>query len=388
MRNAVCQPIVRTILEHVAARRSWRTRPGAVPARAYCDPAHLEAERAALFGPLPQVVALSGDLPQPGHHLTRDTLAVPVLVTRDEDGTARAMANVCAHRGAQVVATGRGCRRAFSCPYHAWTYDLAGTLVGLPDREAFPDVAVPGPGMRPLPVLEEHGLIWVVPSPAAADAPAAVRPGLGPIGDDFDALGVADHRHWRSHRFELAFNWKLLVDTFLEPYHFASLHRNTVAPLFIPNLCHVERFGRHVREVLPRRSVTELADTPPERWDLVAHSALVYVLFPSTVLVMQLDHIETWRVAPHPSDPARSICDLDFYVPGEDGSERTERHWESNWRLTIDTVIDEDFAAMAGVQRGLDSGALDALRIGANEPALGAFHDVLAELVPVPEGAG
>jgi len=384
MRNDVCQPIIRTILDHAAARRSWRTEPGAVPASAYCDPDHLQVERATLFDTLPQVVALSSDLPEPGSHVTRDTFAVPLVLTRGEDGVVRAMANVCAHRGAQVVADGRGCRRALSCPYHAWTYDLEGTLVGVPDRDAFPDVTVPGPGMRRLPVLEEHGLLWVVPSLAGDVADASVRPDLGAIGDDLDALDVAGHRHWRSHRFDLAFNWKLVVDTFLEPYHIATLHRDTVAPLFMANLCYAERFGHHVREVLPRRSLTGLAADPPDTWDLVPHSALVYVLFPSTVLVMQLDHVETWRITPDPVDPARSICDLDFYVPGDDRSERIERHWESNWRMTIDTVIEEDFAAMAGVQRGLASGAIDALRIGANEPALGAFHDILAEVVPVP----
>jgi hypothetical protein len=105
----------------------------------------------------------------------------------------------------------------------------------------------------------------------------------------------------------------------------------------------------------------------------------VYVLFPSTVFVMQVDHIEMWRVAPDLVDPGRSICDLDFYVPELPVTESAVRHWERNWQLTIDTVVDEDFAAMAGMQRGLESGAIDAMRIGANEPALGLFHAALAD---------
>ena len=94
---------------------------------------------------------------------------------------------------------------------------------------------------------------------------------------------------------------------------------------------------------------------------------------------MQIDHIETWRVQPHPTDPGRSVCDLDFYVPDEPIAESSERHWELNWKLTIDTVEQEDFAAMAGVQRGLASGAIDQLRFGANEPAVTYFHQSLAE---------
>ncbi len=382
MRNDVTQPIVRTLLDHLERRRSWTTEPTTVPAEHYTDRAHLAAERATLFSRWPHLVALSPDLPEPGCSITRDMFDVPIAIVRDEHGHVHAFANVCAHRGAQVVASDRGCGRRLTCPYHAWTYDLSGSLVGVPDRDAFPDVSVPGPGLRPLPTLEEHGLIWVVPNP---DAAGPVEPRLGHLAGDIADLDVAGHRYWRSHRFELDLNWKLVVDTFLEPYHFASLHRNTVGPLFVPNLCWADRAGPHVREVLPRRSLAELADRPPATWDLVPHSALVYVLFPATVLVMQIDHIETWRVAPHPTDPHRCVCDLDFFVPDGPMTESAARHWERNWRLTIDTVIDEDFAAMAGVQRGLASGAIAHIRCGANEPALGMYHDALREaLAPSP----
>ena len=376
MHNDVARPIIRTLLDHLAERRSWTTQPSTMPSAAYTDPDHLAAERATLFTRWPQAVALTPDLPELRSTLTRDTLNMPVVLTRDDDGVVRAFANVCAHRGAQVAPDGRGCHRRLTCPYHAWSYDLAGSLVGVPDRAAFPDVAVPGPGLRSLPVHEEHGVIWVVPE-LGADVP--IEPGLGAIADDLASFDIGSHHYWRSHRFELELNWKLVIDTFLEPYHFAALHRNTVGPLFAANLCYADRSGPHVREVLPRRSLADLASEPPDTWDLVPHSALVYVLFPSTVLVMQIDHIETWRVAPHPVDPGRSICDLDFYIPDSAMTESAARHWERNWQLTIDTVIDEDFAAMTGVQRGLESGAIDTMRIGANEPTLGLFHTALTD---------
>ena len=302
MRNSTVQPIIRTLLDHIAERRSWTMTPIELPVRDYVDPAHLAVERRELFDRLPQVAALSPDLPEPGSHVTRDSFGVPIVLTRDEHGVVHAFANVCVHRGSTVVTDGRGCRRRLTCPYHAWTYDLDGSLVGVPDRSSFPDVDVPGPGLRSLPVLEEHGVIWVIPD---VDSGATVDPGLGAIADDLDAFDVGAHRHWRSHRFDLPLNWKLVIDTFLEPYHFASLHRDTVGPLFVSNLCHVERFGRHLREVLPRRTIVELESQSPDTWDVVPHSAIVYVLFPNTVLVMQIDHIETWRVTPDPVDPSR-----------------------------------------------------------------------------------
>lgn len=378
MSHTLSRPIVELLLEHAETRRPWRAEAAEVPASRYADPHHLQLERDSLFRAYPQVIALSPDLPTAGSVLTRDTFGFPVVLTRDDAGVVHAFANVCVHRGAQVVPDGRDCKRRLTCPYHGWTYDLGGRLVGVPDQESFPDLDRDTTGLRPIPVREEHGVIWALPD-LEADPAVELDPGLGAIGRDLDGFDIDGHRQWRSHRFDLELNWKLVIDTFLEPYHFASLHRDTVGPLFIANLCHAERHGRHVREVLPRRSLLELRDAPAESWDVVPHSAIVYVLFPNTVFVMQIDHVETWRVTPHPTDPGRSICDLDFYVPDEPVTESSDRHWEKNWKLTIDTVIDEDFAAMAGVQRGLSSGAIDAIRVGANEPALAMFHAALQE---------
>ncbi len=86
---------------------------------------------------------------------------------------------------------------------------------------------------------------------------------------------------------------------------------------------------------------------------------------PGTVLVWLLDHIETWRVAPHPSDPAKCSFELDFYLPPD--STRTEHYWEKNWHQTITTVLTEDFPAMEGVQRGLASGVNTHFTVGRNE---------------------
>ena len=285
-----------------------------------------------------------------------------------------------------MVTEARGCGRRHACPYHAWTYDEAGTLVGVPDSGSFPDVEVPGPGLRAIPAAESDGIVWAWPGTLTSRSnskfgPSFEAPDLGLIAEDLYHFNLADHQHWRSHRFDLQLNWKLVIDTFLEPYHFASLHRDTVGPIFFPNLCVADRHGPHdlhVRQVIPRRSIAELADQPPETWNLVPHSALVYVLFPATVLVMQIDHIEVWRVWPQGDDPNRSWCDLDFYIPAGPSTGSSERHWENNWKLTIDTVEFEDFDAMAGVQRGMASGATDKVRFGANEPALIMYHQALS----------
>lgn len=209
-----------------------------------------------MFTRRPQAVALTPDLPEPGSVVTRDQLGFPVVLTRDEDDVVHGFANVCAHRGSQVVPDGRDCTRGLTCRYHAWSYDLAGTLVGVPDRSSFPGVELGGPGLREFPTSEDHGVIWLIPD-LSADPATPIVPQLGAIADDLEHFDIAGHRYWRSHRIDLAFDWKLVIDTFFEPYHFASLHRNTVAPIFTPNLCWADRAGDHVREVLPRRSIVD-----------------------------------------------------------------------------------------------------------------------------------
>jgi phenylpropionate dioxygenase-like ring-hydroxylating dioxygenase large terminal subunit len=374
------EPVIAQLLAQIAAGGPLRAEGGSFPASHYVDPTHLATEQRTLFRSVPQVAALSCDLPEPSTQLVRDQMALPIVLTRDETGKVHALVNVCAHRGAQVAgdlaggSSERLCGRRMACPYHGWTYALDGTLVGVPDSESFPEFDPPQPGMRTLPVQEESGLIWVVPS---LEPGLSADPRLGDLAPEIAAYDATTHHHWRNHRFELDLNWKLVIDTFLEGYHFSSLHRTTVGPIFVPNLAAVETFGRHLREVLPRRTLVELADRPRRDWDLVPHSALVYVLFPNTVLVVQIDHLETWRVHPHPTDPNRSVTDLDFYVPELPTTDSALRHWERNWQLTIDTVIQEDFAAMAGVQRGLGSGAIESVTAGSNEPAFAAFHRAL-----------
>ncbi|HIF66588.1 MAG TPA: aromatic ring-hydroxylating dioxygenase subunit alpha [Acidimicrobiia bacterium] len=383
MLNSTARPIIETLLQKASAKEPWRTEHLKVEADTYCNTKYLETEHRRLFNSLPQAIALSADLPNAGDTLTRECGGLDVLLTRDSTGGANAFLNVCKHRSAQVMPEERSCSMRLVCPYHAWSYDLEGSLVGIPDKESFPEIELPQNGLRRLPIHEGDGLIWVTPS---INDEATCTPSLGSLLDDFTSFDLDGYEHWRTHHFELEMNWKLVIDTFLEPYHFASLHRDTVGPIFISNLCHVERSGPHIREVLPRKSLLDLAEIDPNQWDLVPHSALVYVLFPATVFVMQVDHVETWRITPHPTDPSQSVCDLDFYIPQGSISGADQQYWEKNWKLTVDTVVNEDFIAMTGVQRGLSSGAFPSINVGANEPALGMFHSILKEhMTPISE---
>ena len=104
----------------------------------------------------------------PHDYVVRDVLGTSVLLTRDATGEAHAFLNYCRHRGARPAA-GCGSARRFTCPYHAWTYDSRGTLVGLPGAEGFDELDRSEHGLVELPSQERHGFVWVVLTAGAAN---------------------------------------------------------------------------------------------------------------------------------------------------------------------------------------------------------------------------
>jgi len=364
--------LTREILGHLEARSTCLADDVTyTPTSVYTDPAWLQREKAVLFRRYPLLMGLSCQLAEPGSYLTDDFSGVPVLVTRTAGGELKAFLNVCRHRGARVA---QGCgkvRRNFVCPYHGWSYDSDGKLVGIPDRNSFAGVDADERGLVELPAAERHGMIWVTPTPGGG---IDVDGHLAGLGEELSSYDFGRYHHYETRVLRQQMNWKIVIDTFLEPYHFGVLHANTVGPIFVPNLCLFHPFGPHLRETLPRRSIVDLQQQPEADWDLITHTAIVYVLFPNTVFVMQADHVETWRVYPVGDAVDACVMYLDFYIPEPAESDGARRHWDRNMDLAIRTVAEEDFPTGEGIQSGFASGAQDQLVFGRNEPALAHFE--------------
>jgi nitrite reductase/ring-hydroxylating ferredoxin subunit len=173
-----------------------------IPNAHYVDPAIAAAELRTTFA-APLLVAPNALLASPGDYVTQRLVDVPVLVTRDENSRARVFVNACRHRGAQIV-SGEGCARRFSCPYHAWTYDNAGALVGMPGRKGFDDIDPATLGLVELPSEERHGFVWTLRDPQGVlDLDAH----LGPLDAELTAWGMQYHVA-ATMELELASNWK------------------------------------------------------------------------------------------------------------------------------------------------------------------------------------
>ena len=104
---------------------------------AYRDQELWEREMAAVHGKVPLPLALSCELPDPGTYKAIDVAGTPVLITRDSAGEVHAMINVCRHRGSELISEGTGKAHRLTCPYHSWSYDLKGCLLGVYGEETF-----------------------------------------------------------------------------------------------------------------------------------------------------------------------------------------------------------------------------------------------------------
>ncbi|MGH2668165.1 MAG: aromatic ring-hydroxylating oxygenase subunit alpha, partial [bacterium] len=296
--------IARALLDLLEGKTTTRAECAVeLDAARYIDPDRFAHERRRLFLEFPQVVGLSCDLPEPGSWSCQDVAGVPVLLVRGDDGTFRAFINACRHRGARVAeGCGRGSR--FVCPWHSWTYDDRGRLAGLPDRASFESLRLEHRSLTPLAAHEAYGLLLVLPTPGRSFAPEDVLRGIGPQIESF-ALGTMHHVDTREIR--VPANWKLMVDTALEVYHVAYLHKDSVGPRTIGNTQTFETFGLHQRMAIPAPSILTLRDLPERDWgNPMEHFQLVHNLFPATGLTIASERVALTRSDPgsHPGETA------------------------------------------------------------------------------------
>jgi phenylpropionate dioxygenase-like ring-hydroxylating dioxygenase large terminal subunit len=354
------------------------------PVSTYTSLEQGERERELLFKRHPLFFGLSCELPKSGDYRADDLSGVPVLVVRAGDGKLRAFLNVCRHRGAKVAAGSGSGKRIFVCPYHAFTYDLDGRLIRL-SAEGFPGLACEDLSLVPIPVAERHGLIWVQSIPGGDIDVDGLLGGLAP---EIASYKLDSYSHYKTATLAKDMNWKLVIDTFLETWHVATLHRETVGPIFQPNVNVFDAFGSNGRLVIPRRSMLQLKGEPENAWDFLKHSAIVYTLFPNALLVWQGDHFETWRSFPVGDDTAKCIAEAALFTPTPPDSDKERRHWERNFDLLMRTVDAEDFPVCLDIQRGFGAGAQPHITFGRNEPALGHYHGSLRKTLGLTPSSG
>ena len=342
------------------------------PVSHYIDPAWFEDERAALFRARPLFAGLSVECAGAGSYMTLDCGGIPIAVVRQRDGSLAAFVNICRHRAATLL---KGCGKngtgRIVCPYHAWTYDSAGKLLARPQSDdAFADIGGDC-DLAPRAVQEKHGLIFVHPS---SDQPFEVDDLLCGMEQEFTEYGIDSAHHIETRVSTWEMNWKLLLDTFLEPYHVRYLHRKTIDPVFFPHQLY-DRFGPMPRVIGLRRTIMEQLAESRDSWRLFPHAAAVYVLMPNALMTYQGDHLETWRIEPIGAHTTRAYTTI--FSPEPPKTEKAMQYWMKNLEVLCDVAMNEDFPCQLDVQRNFSSGAIREVVYGRLEPALIQFHSTV-----------
>lgn len=353
------------------------------PATAYTDRDLAARERELFFRGRPQLVGLSGDLPGPGSFVTFDDLAVPMLLTRDAEGTFRSFVNACRHRGATIETRPRGSAQRFACPFHAWTYDSGGVLVSLPKSDHFGDVDRSCLGLVELPSVEQYGLLYTHPD---RDGTIDVDSLLGEdLAAELACWNIGSLRYLDGDTYEVACSWKLAMDTFGETYHFPVLHRDTLSPQFHGHVQTYDTFDRNHRMVLARRDLDAMRTMPEDTWDITIAGQPIYWLFPNVQLVPFVAGVFLVRAYPVGDDPGRHVSRITFYIKPEVEAAGNAEALRAMVKVTFaDVIRDEDYLMGAQQQRSASTGALSHLLFGRNEPALHHFHNTYREALGMP----
>ena len=195
----------------------------AMPKSVYVSESFAKAEERQIFAREWLCAGRAEALPNPGDYLTMEIAGEPVIILRDRDGALRGMSNVCRHRMSTLL-EGRGNTRSIVCPYHAWTYNLDGSLRGAPAmarNASFCKEDVKLPAIR---VEDWQGWIMVTLNPDAP-APAVTLAGVDRL---VGHLPMKDYTEVFREEFSWDTNWKVLAENFMESYHLPVCHAGTI----------------------------------------------------------------------------------------------------------------------------------------------------------------
>ena len=334
------------------------------PVEHYTSQSRYEQE-IALLRQRPVVFCPSAAIPDAGSYISRTAAGTPLLVVRDNNLQVRAFINACRHRGMKV-ASGEGCTRTFSCPYHGWTYNLDGSLRGVPGEDAFPDLDKETSGLKEVFAVEKGGLIYVQQEG---------EPRLETLDTALDFFEPSQSFFYKSDTLDEA-NWKLLTETLLEGYHIKSLHRESFYPFGLDNINVVESYGQNSRVIYPFKRIEKLRSVARDERKIEGSATLVYHLFPNVSVSVLSKHTSVTVI--EPLSPTRTqMFSYAIKHADQNGVEISDEDAMRDVDFVNQSGQEEDRAAARDIQETVTTSANSHLTFGYYEKAIVSFHQQL-----------
>jgi len=314
----------------------------------YSDPEQLRREQRLVFARSWQYAGRAAEVSEPGSFLATWAGDVPILVVRDREGALRAHLNVCRHRGSLLV-EGCGRRETIQCGYHAWTYDLDGSLRAAPRSDREPGFDPADWSLVPASVDTWGPFLFVNPDPGAA--PLADTLGELPdlLARVIDVDSLAFHSCVRS---DLAANWKIAVENFLECYHCPTAHPGFSAAVDV----HPDRYVLEPHETFAAQLCAARDDGSGGQFHLVWPNTAINV-FPGPA------NLSIGPILPAGAERTTRYLDY-FFAPDADAATLAE------FFAFDDQVGAEDTALVEAVHRGMRSGLVEHGRLLLSSEAL------------------
>lgn len=357
-----------------------------VPASDYTDEDRFELEKEKIFKRLPLMVAPSCELPEPGCFKAMEIAGVPVLVTRQKDGTAQAFLNSCTHRG-NPVAQGSGKTSKFVCGYHGWTFKNNGDLLGIASAQDFGEVDKAAFCLKKFPTLERAGLIWATLDPESTLDIATYLCGYDDLLKHF---GFDDWVLFEQRTLPGP-NWKTAYDGYLDFYHLPVLHKDTFGADFF-NRANYFAWGPHQRLSAPSKFIQktgsdeqiDLSEMDEQDWPLEALTQGVWTIFPHISIASFYGGGGRGAMISQlfPGTKVGESFTTQFYVMEKQPENEEQRQGAHDQFAFLETVVaEEDYKTGKRQHESLQSGLIDKVWFGRNEGGGQVFHRWVDRLI-------
>ncbi len=356
--------------------------------RVYTDQTVFDMERERIFLRVWNFVCHESEIPEIGSFITTTVAGQSIVVCRNVEGQLRAFNNTCRHRAAQVVPEACGKRRAFSCLYHLWTYDLDGKLISAPEFEAYRTSYCPNGlakeemGLVPVRVASSSKLVFV----CFDDTAPSLESFLGPIAkllvDPFASDDLSVHVKWKK---TLHANWKMQPENSRDGYHAPLLHKRLrgVSPpkpfQLYPNGHAAQQLGLDYEAGRKAGNLDGVLKERPELVDeFMSHPlpgitrenpSTVITLFPDTLIVTRYNTLIIERQVPlNPGETEFETRAVSLAGDDDRLRELREQHWMLYWAPDGGN-LPEDWEAWEAQQRGVRNTAVRYSLIARGEKA-------------------